>query len=409
MSAPAAPPPARVQASGATALGERLWGPDVSRGIALLGIAFANMYYYLQSDAAPRGGDAVESHGSTIVDALTVVFFDNRGFPLFSFLFGYGIAMLWRKAEQRGRSRSEFFLAMLARHGILLGIGILHALVLFAGDIIVTYALLGVVISALVIAPRWVPLVAGALALPSLGLMGAMDGSAMLMSAYTSPDVTGNVVDAFGYRVFALGFVVMGLPFLSLGILVPMILGVFAEQWGFFTRVRERRALMVAIAVGGTVLSILGALPALWLRLSDPSVDGVVNVLVMILHQYTGVIGSVGYAATAALLAAGRPLLLYPLAALGTMSMSGYLFQSVVAVVVYPQFALGASAWMDSQDAALVSLGTWLFTVLAATVIRSRGMRGPVEWLFRRLLYRRSASTPHASLRLDRPPQQDAR
>lgn len=386
----------------ATPVTARLWGPDVARGFALLGIAVSNMYYYLAAGPRTVHMKPVASSGvSTWVDSASILLFDNRGFTLFSLLFGYGIAMLHRRATKRGMGPGEFYISMLKRHGLLFAIGVLHALLLFAGDIIVTYALLGLVVSALVLAPRWVQVSVFVLCVPALAFMGMLDGlSAGTDDLSWAVDVTGTLGEALIYRLATLALMILAAPILSAGILVPMIIGVWCEHAGFFSAARDRWGAMCAIAVAGVGISLLGAVPGLLVYLGAlPADHFVYSGSAAILHQLTGVCGAIGYLAIAAVVAARKPAVLFPLAALGTMSMSAYLFQSVVAVAVYPAYTFGAGQWITSAHAALVSLGTWAFTVVAATVLVALGKRGPVEWLFRRLLYGKPATVSSSSTR----------
>lgn len=376
-----------------TALDARLWGPDIARGLALLGIVVSNMYYYLYGQGRTIMMKPVNAEGiDRWVDSLTILFFDNRGFTLFSILFGYGIAMLHARAMKRGDTPGRFYVAMMKRHALLLAIGLVHAIVLFGGDIIVTYAVLGFVVSALVLAPRWVQMLAAVLVTPALMALGAFDAFPVSQSelAWGSADITGTLGEAFASRLFTLLFLLISAPFTSIGILVPMLIGVWLHHWGLFEKARERIGVLCAIASGGLVVSLLGATPALLIYVDAVSDSpSWITFTSAALHQLTGLAGAISYVATAAIVGAWKPAVLFPLAALGTMSMSGYLFQSVVSVIVYPAYAVGAGVWIGSAHAALISVATWLFTLGIATVLRTLGTRGPVEWLFRRVLYGR--------------------
>src|SRR5699024_6947718 len=113
----ARPPPRTppVGAPGMTSLplSRRAAGPDLARGLSLLGIALANMVGWLhgrewtvllkQQDAT--GADRV-------VDVLLALLVDNRGFPLFALLFGYGIGMLHRRSRARGEPVRRFLARM---------------------------------------------------------------------------------------------------------------------------------------------------------------------------------------------------------------------------------------------------------------------------------------------------------
>jgi len=106
---------------------------DILRGVALFLIFVANIQVMagprqsLHQMATPIDLDAVV-HLSTEMFA--------QGMWLFAFLFGFGIAM----QMQRPNASTGFFIR---RMGLLLGVGLLHALLLWSGDILFLYACCG--------------------------------------------------------------------------------------------------------------------------------------------------------------------------------------------------------------------------------------------------------------------------
>ena len=380
------------QRPGATALSDRQWGPDVARGVALLGILMSNMYYYLYGSPSGVMMKPLESPnwGSTAVDVLTILLFDNRGFTLFSLLFGFGIAHLHARSQARGDTAGRFYVQMLIRHGVLAVIGLIHLVFLFAGDIIMTYAFFGLIVSAVVLAPRWCQILVAVWGAAGLVLMGAMDGfvDPELGTSFTPLDV---VASSYGSALVMRSLVGMFMVpltwLLGFGVLLPMLLGVWLYRIGFFTKAADRAGTMLAVAIGGLAISLAGAAPVALLYVGDENVSLGWSVAAGILHQITGVVGAVSYAATAALLAARKPKVLAPLAALGTMSMSAYLAQSVVSVAVYPAYTAGFGEHFDSLHAAGVSLATWVATLIVASILVRAGKRGPMEWVFRFIAY----------------------
>lgn len=130
---------------------ERIAVLDVLRGFALLGILLMNIEGFVGPlDLAVTGVDP-HWHGlDRVVDALTYVFVQGKFYTLFSLLFGMGFAVMAQRAQQAQRP----FLGMyLRRSAGLLVIGLAHAVLLWSGDVLVTYALLAL----LLLATRSVP------------------------------------------------------------------------------------------------------------------------------------------------------------------------------------------------------------------------------------------------------------
>jgi uncharacterized protein len=78
--------------------------------------------------------------GDLPVEALTWFFFEQKFITLFSILFGAGLAIRFDRAHARGE---PFVGRLLRRQAVLLVIGLLHLHLLFYGDILTTYALIG--------------------------------------------------------------------------------------------------------------------------------------------------------------------------------------------------------------------------------------------------------------------------
>ncbi len=121
---------------------ERVASVDVIRGFALLGILAMNIAGFAWPDAvysiptmAPGAG-AID----TFLWGFNHVFFDTKMMTLFSMLFGAGLVLMSERAEERGaKIRGVFYRRTLW----LLVIGLIHAILIWEGDVLVLYALCG--------------------------------------------------------------------------------------------------------------------------------------------------------------------------------------------------------------------------------------------------------------------------
>lgn len=118
---------------------------DVLRGLALLGIALANfpefsLYSFLPVEAA----GAMPTAGiDRIVHYLQYIFIDGKFYTIFSLLFGIGFSIIITNAAQKGANGFRIFYR---RMFVLLLIGFLHLMFLWSGDILMLYALLGMLL-----------------------------------------------------------------------------------------------------------------------------------------------------------------------------------------------------------------------------------------------------------------------
>lgn len=125
--------------SGPTGVGERYVFLDALRGLALVGIALANfpefgLWTFLSNDAQatmPTAGI------DRLVRFLQYAFVDGKFYTIFSLLFGVGFSLFLSR-----HSTARF----LRRMAVLLGIGLLHLLFLWSGDILALYAVGGILL-----------------------------------------------------------------------------------------------------------------------------------------------------------------------------------------------------------------------------------------------------------------------
>ena len=152
---------------------------DVVRGFALLGIFLMNIEGMVGPVAASGTGlDPSLAGIDRWADAAIYLLVQGKFYTLFSLLFGMGFAVMSQRAERAGRSFASLYWR---RSLALLGIGVVHALLIWSGDILVTYALLSLFLLAFREVPqRWLPWLAlicflGPLALMlGLGLLGSL-------------------------------------------------------------------------------------------------------------------------------------------------------------------------------------------------------------------------------------------
>ncbi len=92
-----------IGASRTEATMERIAGIDTARGIALLGIFFVNAQLFGQPFAKVLEPNAPASEGwlSHIVYWFTSIFCTGKFYPLFSILFGVGLAMMYQSSVRR--------------------------------------------------------------------------------------------------------------------------------------------------------------------------------------------------------------------------------------------------------------------------------------------------------------------
>ena len=124
---------------------ERVELLDILRGFALFGVLVANICWWTQHFALPTTvREALPTAGlDELVLAFVLVFIDWKFYTLFSFLFGLGFSVQLMRAEARGSDALPVYRRRLL---VLLIIGLVHHFLIWAGDILHPYALLGFVL-----------------------------------------------------------------------------------------------------------------------------------------------------------------------------------------------------------------------------------------------------------------------
>ena len=137
--------PATPDAPAPVSAGERIDALDTLRGVAVLGILVMNIYAFAMPFAAytnplVMGGQEWYNLGTWFV---THILFDQKFMSLFSMLFGGGLVLMWERSEARGTPLAGVYYR---RMFWLLVIGALHAYFIWFGDILFSYAALGMLI-----------------------------------------------------------------------------------------------------------------------------------------------------------------------------------------------------------------------------------------------------------------------
>ncbi|MEX5293843.1 DUF418 domain-containing protein [Kocuria sp. CPCC 205268] len=391
--------------------GQRVPAPDVARGLMLWVIAVANITVWIWAAGptdGPRertlgtGADTAAWTADDVVNMAMSMLVDGRGFPLFSFLVGYGVGQIAAREAARGTPLPGARRLLLRRYGWLLLVGAVHACLLFPGDIITAYAFGGLLLAVLIAESTLTLVVLAALGSVLMVLYGAASWAVRTPGTPSFPSL---VADSLPERL-ALGLaeglsVVTLAPLQLLGLLPMLLLGLALSRYRVLEDPGPRRARLLATALTGIGLGLLTGAGTGLLTTDRLDPSPVAGAVLTGADAVTGAAQGIGYALLVALVcervlrpapgAAPGPLrarehpALWSLQALGRRSMSGYLAQSVLFTVLLPPFALGLGRSLTPTAALLLGSAVWLVTLLGAAALAGRGVPGPAETLHRRL------------------------
>ncbi|QVQ51253.1 DUF418 domain-containing protein [Spiractinospora alimapuensis] len=168
-----------------------------------------------------------------------------------------------------------------------------------------------------------------------------------------------------------------------------MLLGVWAARRRLLEEPSRHRNLLRRTAVVGIFLGVVGGLPMGLISAELWSAGFAVMALASVVHVLTGFAGALGAGATFALVAArlgdGHGPITRALTATGRRSLSCYLAQSVILVVLFAPYGGGLGSEIGSAGMAAAAVAVWGATVALARLADAVDRAGPAEVLLRRL------------------------
>ncbi|MFD6987772.1 DUF418 domain-containing protein [Streptomyces sp. NPDC059943] len=415
--ATAARPPTAAP-RGAVRPSERALAPDLARGLMLLFIVLSNTAFHLwASRYGPSGWQPVNGGRlDRAVQFTMITALDLRVYPLFAFLFGYGMTQLFLRQKAAGTAERDVVRILRRRSLLLIVIGLLHAGLLMAGDIVGYYGLLSLALGWLFLrrgdrALKWwmwigATLMAISAAQPVVtvllqGDLGAVGDAGAEPGAEAYAAGEESWLAAAGTRVVTGAFVTFAAAPASLigGAYVVFLLGFWAARRRILEEPGQHLRLLRRTALIGVPVGWLGGLPAALAHVGAIDVPGDAQSesgVLTALREITGGAAGLGYVAAVALFAhwwTRRPdrrgaRAVDAVSAVGKRSLSCYLTHSLIFAPLLAAWGLGLGEHLTSATMALVAVGVWLVTVAGAYALERAGRRGPAEALLRRLMYR---------------------
>ena len=380
---------------------------DALRGIAVLGIfavnIFAMAYPWLAMSNPLLFPEAFNDAGRGVWTVM-VGLFQFKFITIFSALFGAGIVLMLGEEKNREKlpihRRRMFWLLM---------IGLFHCYILWYGDILVPYAVIGFFVAA---TRQWsarkLLIVAALFIVLNYGVFWLQDWSFQFLPPEELAEISNEMwapppeklqemIATYRSNLFARlpstieqSFLAQATQLAGLGFRIAgvMMIGMALFKSGFFT-LQWSPVSYLALGVAGVAV---GAFGSFW------SANAAISVEFALLEVFPSQAAlywaslpqAFGYACLVMALFTipGLRRLATPFAAAGRMALTNYLLSTIIGVgIFYGPPGLGLYASVPYETLPLYILGVWAFILVWSPIWLSMFRFGPAEWAWRSLAY----------------------
>ena len=389
-----------------TAQVDRIGEVDIIRGFALFGVLWMNVFglgdFLVPSD---------KIHGLTqletlekVVGYLSGLLMAGKAQALFSLLFGFGFAIMMDRIGTRGGDGPKVYLRRVL---VLLALGVAHASLIWAGDILNAYAAMGLL---LMLTRRWSVrwLLAAGVTLAILAPMAVMIFYQLTTPAGQPPAfvpmfeaasearwpiIMGRDYPAFVVAMFRTLFTEFYTQPIALAyfgaILGRFLIGswIYRQGWlqqpgryvtGFAIVAATFIPLGLLIGLRRSMMVAMEIEPAPWalgfIRGLGPASE---------------LLQAIGYGALLVILCQSPPVrrFLSGLGSVGQMALTNYLTQSVFFFVFLYGFGFGLLPWMGPTLSLAFAIVVFALQIVFSRWWLARYAYGPAEWLWRWATY----------------------
>ncbi|WP_176223986.1 DUF418 domain-containing protein [Thalassobacillus devorans] len=371
---------------------ERLEWIDAARGLAIFGIFMVNVPAFNAPYFLYGGEEIYWSSGTShTIQAIIDIFFQASFYTLFSFLFGFGIEMMRERLVDKGL-RAKYVIGR--RLVILIGFGLIHAFLIWHGDILLSYGLIGLLLLFFLNRKKKTLLAWGFSMLLiftvfftfSLYSLGSDYGGWVNEPAIEQAEENygnGTLFDIWSQNLNDWNYTnaPMNWPFLIMSLLPMFLFGMYiARKKWLHQPKRHKKALVSLWAVTFLLFLVFKAGPYLfgnpaWFQLMQDNIGGsasAVFYVVSVTLLYQSPIGK---------------RWLRGLSYVGKLSLSNYILQSLFAFLLFYSVGFGLYGQVSPLWSVIIVVLFYSVQTIASKWWLQSYRYGPLEWVWRTLTY----------------------
>lgn len=386
---------------------------DILRGFALFGILMVNMpLMYNPISRIMLGAKTDLSSLDLVFEYFIRFFFEGKFYVLFSMLFGYGFYLfLQKKNETHGR----ILLLYTRRLFFLLLFGILHVVLLWAGDILVFYALFGFILMlyrnsstkklfrwamVFIAIPSFLSLVfygfyLMALQIPEAkagmeeGIQSQMSQISALYKQAATIYSEGNFAEMRSMRIQEYLILLPGVFFFYPVVLGMFLIGMRAAKMNLIANYQNHIAYFRRLFRNSLIVAIPANIILVYAyQNSVSSIPSLLSVTTTLMSAIGGISMSLVYISGIVILYNKHNEKLGKwFAPVGRMALTNYLMQSVITSFLFLNYGLGWYGMPTLWQGILLTILIYLIQLYWSRWWLSNYLYGPFEWLWRSLTY----------------------
>ncbi|MGF9697429.1 MULTISPECIES: DUF418 domain-containing protein [Paenibacillus] len=373
---------------------------DVLRGFAIIGTLGTNIWLFAYlGNLNKMFGDPLQpwwATGDRILQTLMLLLVNGKFLGLLTLLFGAGMELKRQKALRKGYTWPGIYIWTC----VLLFIdGLLHYTLVMEYDVLMSYAITGIMVSFIIHRSRRFILiimgimgsihfigVGGITALLALSESGSsFNGMEIITQLYAAgtwwEQVLFRLSNFVFFRTESIAIIPLNIFLFLFGALL-MRAGVFSDHPS--ARRKRRKLMNIGLAAGiplNLLLLIPGGMMDLFVRyISAPVLTlGYLGLIAYLLEKNT------------------LPRLFERLGEIGKMALSCYILQNILASVLFYGWGLGLGGHPSSLLVLSMWAGICILMMLFSHVWLRQFSLGPVEWLWRKLSISPAAKHPSRS------------
>ncbi len=387
---------------------------DFLRGFALLGILMVNMPLMNAPMTTEVGEFQIWTDPvNTLASQWIKFFFTSKFYVLFSLLFGVGFYLFTKKGENTGVSMIPLFRRRLFW---LLLIGIAHITLLWYGDILVVYALVGfllllfkrlkvksmliwaaiAIMVPILLTGLMVVIIRWAMTIPEAAteIQYGFDTAYTRMEALTAEALNvyknGTFAEIFRIRMIEYSQMATALFYFIPNVLAMFLVGTAMARSNRFAHNDKNRRFYIRLLLWSVPIAIIGNVMLVHFAAKSSMVQVNMDTLLYLIGStFGGVSLAMVYLSSIYLLFHTRWMQQIGkwVAATGRMALTNYLMQSIICTTLFYSYGFGLYGSINTWQGILLTFAIFVIQLLWSRYWLNRYRYGPLEWLWRSLTY----------------------